>query len=136
MNIMKSFYICIGLLVAWAVTGNCKKAPPVIIDPDVPLSGRWNYTAHYYSIGTPGEWHPVPVPGQWIELSGDGRFSSNVKPFSSAGSYRVMDSVHLALIIQPGRDSLVYRYSLRGDTLELTPYPLMCIEGCADRFLK
>jgi hypothetical protein len=132
---MKSFCIWAMVLMAWVATGNCRKPTSLINDPGVPLSGRWNYTAHYYSIGSPGQWHPVVIPGQWIELRGDGGFSSNVKPFSSAGSYRVMDSIHLTLIIQAGRDSLLYRYSLRGDTLELSPYPL-CIEGCADRFLK
>jgi hypothetical protein len=132
--IMKSFYICIIMLVVCAGTDSCRKSPSVIVDPNNPLSGSWYYTERYYSIGTPGEWHPV-APGQRIELHGDGRFSSNFQPFSSAVSYRVLDGVHLSLIKQAGQDSVLYSYSLRGDTLELTPYP-MCFEGCADRFLR
>jgi hypothetical protein len=121
-------------LLSFVVLVNCRKPRAPFKEPNESLEGKWNYTAHYFSIGSPGDWHPV-IAGQWIELRGNGGFSSNIDPYSSAIGYRVMDSMRLTLIRQPGRDSLLYFYSLRGDTLDLVPFPF-CIEGCKDRFLK
>ena len=132
---MKNLHFWVIALTALVALASCKKSrSPLINEPDDALQGRWNYAAHFYSIGSPGDWHPVNA-GQWIELHNNGVLSSNFAPYSSAGSYQVMDSMRLKLIIQPGRDSLLYIYSLRGDTLELIPLPF-CMEGCKDRFLK
>jgi hypothetical protein len=131
---MKTWSICIVALAVLVFAGNCKKSKHSLVTEPGDLSGRWIHTAHFYSIGPPGQWHTV-VPGQWIELRADGGFSSNLSPFSSASRYEVIDSIQLRLIIQPAGAPLIYRYSHRGDTLELTPVPF-CIEGCAERFLK
>jgi len=133
---MKNLHLWVIALTALVVLASCKKSETCLInEPDDALQGRWNYAAHYYSIGSPGDWHPVPA-GQWIELRSNGTVVSSVTPYSSAATYQVMDSMHLKFIIKPGRDSLLYLYSLRGDTLELSPYAPMCVEGCADRFLR
>jgi len=131
---MKNLHLWAIALIAFVVLVNCRKPRTSIKEPNESLQGRWNYTEHYYSIGSTGEWHPVAT-GHWIELRGNGEFNSNFTPYSSAGSYLLMDSMRLKLITQPGRDSLLYFYSLRGDTLDLIPFPF-CFEGCKDRFLK
>jgi len=130
----KSLCLAVIVLTTFTALVNCRKSRTSLINEPESLQGRWNYAAHFYSIGPPGDWHPVNA-GQWIDLHNNGVLSSNFAPYSSAGSYQVMDSMRLKLIIQPGRDSLLYIYSLRGDTLELIPFPF-CFEGCKDRFLK
>jgi len=132
---VKNLYLWAILLIAFMALVNCRKSRTSLIDePGGSLEGKWNYAAHFYSIGPPGQWHPVNA-GQWIELRSNGGLSSNFAPYSTAGSYQVMDSMRLKLIIQPRLDSLIYFYSLRSDTLELIPVPF-CFEGCKDRFLK
>lgn len=135
-NLMKSLGIWATVVLLCAVVNGCKKKMCLPVAEPPGLYGRWHYAAYYLGIGPPGEWHPVPVTGQWIELRSDGSFSSNFIPYLAAHSYHLTDSVHIKLIIQDGSDSLLYRFSKRGDTLELSPYAPLCIEVCADRFLK
>lgn len=135
-NTMKSLGIWVTVVIASLAMHGCKKNACSPATTSGSLYGRWQYAAHYYGIGPPGEWHPVTVPGLWIELRRDGSFSSNVIPYLAAHSYQLIDSIHIKMIIHAGSDSLLYRFSKRGDTLDLSPYAPLCVEGCADRFLK
>jgi len=135
-TLMKSFFLLL-VIVTGAFGAGCKKSNKALIDEPGSLHGRWTHTAHYSSIGGPGQWLPDPNRDHWIEFSSDGRFRSNTAPFPAVSSYQVLDSMHIKLTTFPAGDSLFYLYSLHGPTLELSQYaPAMCFEGCGDLFTK
>jgi len=103
------------------------------------LTGKWNYSAYFYSIGSPGSWHPANEQNKWIEFKEDGSFSSNLSPFNTAVGYHVTDSAHVQFITAVSSDSSLY-YSFNIDTVQrsvsLSSARQICIEGCAQKFTR
>ena len=76
-------------LVLLFFTVACKKS----IEPiENSLIGKWTYTEYYYSIGGPGEWHPV-TPKQTIEFKPDGTFIPSESFLKDANHFEILDSV-------------------------------------------
>ena len=128
-------WLSICTIVLLLFQNSCKKSSG---STTTPLSGKWNYTAYYFSDGgTPPAWHAVSTLNQWINIRNDGSFMSNLPPFDAATSWQLVDSIQIKFIPPPGEKALVYTYTL--DTisheLQLEPVPI-CIEGCMQKFSK
>ena len=132
--------LCMVLLaIFFAGIPGCKKSP-LEEETDVPVSvtGKWYYTAYFYSIGGPLIWQPVTTPNQYISLAANGNFSSNFSPFNTAKTYQFTDSTHIKIIPQGGQNPLLYFFKLDSinNALLLSPANPMCIEGCGQKFSR
>ena len=106
--------------------------------PDT-LQGKWQYSAYYMSIGDPGSWYNVSPMIEWIDLQPNAVVSSNMAPFSDAGSYRLPGSNTIKFMIPSKPDGfLLFQYTLDtvNATLVLSPLNPLCIEGCAIKFKR
>ena len=103
------------------------------------LSGKWEYTEHYFSIGGPGAWQPVLPSGQMIEFMPLGLFRSAASFSGTFRNYEVVDSVTVKFTPAPTASGyLLMRYQIdeAQGTLLLSPIEPMCIEGCSDKFRR
>jgi hypothetical protein len=137
---MKLFLYGMAMLISLAGLSGCEKSSvdegngiPVLI------TGKWNYTAWYASIGT-GEvnWQPVTPANKYVEFRPDGTFSSNLSPFREAITYQLVDSLHIKFTKRQAQDTLLYFFKLDSirRELQLSPAILICIEGCSQKFIK
>ena len=98
------------------------------------LSGKWNYSKSFYSIGGPLIYVSTKNLKQWILFGPAGQsISSNVPEFKNATGYEIVDSTKVKFRLpsqQP--DSLLFFYRLDASTSELilSPADFICIEGC------
>jgi hypothetical protein len=134
-------YLLYGMVIMMFIAGvnSCKKSADITGKPaGASITGKWNYTAYYFSIGGPGSWQPVSGTNQWIELKENGSFSSNFAPFNYVVSYQLTDSIHIQFNKALGQDALLYRYAL--DTVKhellLSDAINICTEGCAQKFAR
>lgn len=118
----------------------CKKNDTVKLN--TPLTGTWKLASRFISPGSLGSWNDVPqgeVP-TYITFSGNGTLTSTLSTstlFGEYANYAIKDSVTLKLTKNNSNDFQDFGYQIRKDTLEMSPAgPIMCIEGCAVRFIK
>jgi len=100
----------------------------------VTLSGKWNYTKSFYSIGGPFIFISTKNLNQWILFGTTGKsFSSNVPEFKNATSYEIVDSTKVKLSLpsqQPDSSMFFYRLDASANELILSPADIICIDGC------
>ena len=131
---MKKIQILLLPLLLFAIA--CKKS----VDPiENSLIGKWTYTEYYYSIGGPGEWHPVTPPKQTIEFKSDGTFIPSESFLKDANHFEILDSVTVKF--QPastpsGFILMGYTIDTTARELQLWPVNPMCIEGCSNKFKR
>jgi len=125
MNIKTTFLI-IALV---AVIAACKKEGK----GPTTLAGKWKLDANLISIGGPPYWvKENSQPALYVQFNNNGSVNSNI--FQEYPSYQIKDSVTVTLL-SPS-NSIHFRYRLRKDSLYLSPADVLCIEGCAMRFLR
>jgi hypothetical protein len=118
----------------------CSKSADLNKEPiDKTLTGKWTYTEHFFSTGTPGSWHAVSPAGQTIEFKTDGTFVPAASFLKTANRFEIIDSVTIKF--QPTTAPQGYTlmgYQIKTAERELYLYPVnpMCIEGCSNKFTK
>jgi len=112
--------------------GSCKKENQ--INKDQSLIGKWRVNAYYLSDGGPGYWTNAEE-NQYVEFYNNGTLGGNA--FTGYLTFAIKDNV--TLFMKKNNDTTKYNYSYRikHDTLTMSPTgPIICIEGCAVRFIK
>lgn len=120
-----------------ASTG-CEKSPVTAKSSSTDLSGRWNYSQSYYSIGGPLIYVSTGNLHQWIEFHTGGGFITNMPQFQAFTSYEVLDSSKIKLIRpspQPSERFFV-RIDSAARTLDISSADNICIEGCGNKFKR
>ena len=130
---MKKIQLLLLPLLLFAIA--CKKSVEPIENS---LIGKWTYTEYYYSIGGPGEWHPVTPPKQTIEFKSDGTYIPSESFLKDANHFEILDSVTVKF--QPASTPsgfILMRYSIDTGARELLMCPIpLCIEGCSSKFKR
>jgi len=100
-----------------------------------PLTGKWKLFDYFHGIGIGGPLiykQADPENQIFLELKNDGSLSYTNTNYAS---FSVKDS-NIVTFIDNNKGRSNFRYSVKGDTLTLSPGGSMCIEGCGQRFLK
>ncbi|RYE27194.1 MAG: hypothetical protein EOP42_19565 [Sphingobacteriaceae bacterium] len=99
------------------------------------LVGKWRETAYYLSIGGPGYWTSVSTKDNtYIMFNQNGALTGTYYPGSA--HYEIKDSVTVTIYDQNGKYEN-YHYEIINGVLTLSPSgPIICIEGCATRYIK
>jgi hypothetical protein len=106
---------------------------------DNSLVARWTYVEYYFSIGGPGEWHPVQPANQEIEFKSDGSFVSTESFLKGVTRYEIIDSVTIKVkpVSRPSGYMLMgYKINTIDRELYLYPVDPYCIEGCGNKFKR
>ncbi|HEV8284888.1 MAG TPA: hypothetical protein VGQ09_11300 [Chitinophagaceae bacterium] len=116
----------------------CKKSDK--LEPiDNNIIGKWTYVEYFFSIGGPGQWHPVTPANQTIEFKPDGSFVSVNSFLNGATRFEMVDSVTIKF--QPASTPsgfILMGYLIKTANRELYLYPISprCIEGCSNKFKR
>ena len=103
------------------------------------LTGKWQHTQSYYSIGGPLIYVSTESLGQWIVFKDNGGFASNMPGFKNVTKYEIVDSLKVKFITpgtQQGFRLLYFTLDAADNSLSLGPADIICIEGCGDKFKK
>ncbi len=100
---------------------------------------KWTYIEYFFSIGGPGQWHPVTPSNQTIEFKTDGSFIPAGSFLKPATKFEIVDSVTIKF--QPASTPSGYilmGYLIKAAERELYLYPVnpACIEGCNNKFKR
>lgn len=103
------------------------------------IIGKWTYTEHFYSTGSPGQWYPVVPANQKIEFKSDGKFIPAESFLKGANRFEFIDSATIK--IYPATTSsgfILMGYIIKEAGRELYLYPVdpICIEGCSSKFKR
>ena len=134
---MKTIYfIALALLL---FDFGCSKRPISGEPLNNDILGKWIWVENFYSIGGPGQWHPVTPASQTIEFKPDGSFVAPNAFLSSATRYELVDSITIKF--QPastpsGYILMQYKIDVGGSELYLQPVDPRCIEGCNNKFRR
>ena len=132
-----TFFIFIVLAVT--ITA-CKKSADNNNEPiDHNLTGKWIYTENGFSIGGPMIWRNAAPANQVIEFKANGTFIASENFLSGVTSYEKLDSITLKfqpVSLSPGYIKMRYSIDSADGRLYLSPFEPLCIEGCADRFVR
>ena len=132
---MKYLLIAFALLLTFI---SCKKQSENTKKEPETLSGKWNYSQRFYSIGGPLIYESTRNLKQWILFAtSDGYFSSNMPDFKNVTTYEIVDSgkVRFNLPSQQPRSRLFfYKIDASTSALSLSPADFICIEGCGYTF--
>ncbi len=117
-----------------ALVSSCKKDNVPVIEKTTPLTGKWKLNAIFLGIGPPPTWRPVTAGDNYtVVFNTSGSLGGNY--YAQYYSYKVKDSLLTFNSAADGEARLLY--TIRHDTLIMTPAPpMMCVEGCAVRFIK
>ncbi|MDB5005101.1 MAG: hypothetical protein JWQ34_3326 [Mucilaginibacter sp.] len=116
-----------------AIVSSCKKDNIKTIANNVPLIGKWKLNANFFGTGSAPTWQPVAANDNHIVVfNADGSLGGNV--YSQYYSYKLKDS--LLTFSNAADGELRLLYTIKHDTLIMTPAGPLCIEGCAIRFIK
>jgi hypothetical protein len=97
------------------------------------LPGTWKISESFSSNGGKGEW-TRNKSNLVVEFKADGSLAGNVYP--DYVTYIVKDGSTI-VFMKKDKTEQSYAYKLSEGTLTMSPSgPIMCIEGCADRFRK
>lgn len=98
------------------------------------IFGAWKLVETYGSDGGQGQWAPVEN-GYTYTFEEDNILISN--RFSCNGTYLVnSDSITINFDCQEIQFNLTYGISFENNNLILTPDPVNCDEGCAEKYQK
>jgi hypothetical protein len=104
----------------------------VELDQDT-IPGKWKLRESYISDGSPGKWEQSKKD-LVVEFKTDGSLAGNV--FSNYVSYVIKDTKTI-VFMKADKTEQNYAYELKDGVLTMSPSgPIMCVEGCADRFIK
>ena len=119
---------CLVTLVIFTVS--CKKDS--LINS---LNGTWKQTEYYMSIGGPGSWKQVDKKSNYyVQINKDGTLAGN--SYSDYKTYTIKDST-IVTFYKPDGTFENYYYTITNNVLTLSPAgPIICIEGCGNRFTK
>jgi hypothetical protein len=130
----------LSILILFLVTiASCTKSADKERSLTSGLTGKWEYTETYFSIGGPGTWHPVQPGGQTIEFKPDGSFISVASFSGTFRHYEVNDSATVKFTPAPTSSGFVlmgYIIDSTEGSLLLYPVNPVCIEGCTDKFRR
>jgi hypothetical protein len=126
-------YTLTFIAIMLAIVSSCKKDNTPIDKNNVPLIGKWKLNANFFGTGSAPTWKPVAADDNYIVVfNTNGSLGGNM--YSQYYSYKVKDSL---LTFRNGADGeLRLLYTIKHDTLTMTPAGPLCIEGCAIRFIK
>lgn len=97
------------------------------------IPGKWKLRESYSSNGGPGKWEQSKKD-LVVEFKTDGTLAGNV--FQEYVSYSIQDTKTI-VFLKADKTEQNYAYELKDGILTMSPAgPIMCIEGCADRFVK
>lgn len=97
------------------------------------IPGKWKLRESYVSDGSPGKWVQSKTD-LVVEFKSDGTLAGNV--FTGYATYTIKDAKTIVLF-KADKTEQNYAYELKDGVLTLSPAgPIMCIEGCADRFVR
>jgi hypothetical protein len=97
------------------------------------LPGTWKISESFISNGGKGEW-TKNKSNVVLEFKADGSLAGNAYP--DYVSYSVKDGTTI-VFMKKDKTEQNYVYKLNDGMLTMSPSgPIMCIEGCADRFRK
>ena len=100
------------------------------------IVGKWKLSANAFGTGGPMLWNKVAATdNHYVEFCKNGTLGGDA--FTGYTMYAIKDSVNL--FMKKNNDTTKYNYSYRikHDTLTMSPTgPIICIEGCAVRFIK
>ena len=97
------------------------------------IPGKWKLRESYSSDGGPGKWEQSKKD-LVVEFKTDGTLAGNV--FQEYVSYTIQDTKTI-VFLKADKTEQNYGYELKDGILTMSPAgPIMCIEGCADRFVK
>ena len=132
-----TFFIFIVLAVT--ITA-CKKSADNNNEPiDHNLTGKWIYTENGFSIGGPMIWRNAAPANQVIEFKANGTFIASNNFLSGVTSYEKLDNVTLKfkpVSLSPVYIKMRYTIDSADGKLSLSLFEPLCIEGCADRFVR
>ncbi|MEO6638325.1 MAG: hypothetical protein ABIN25_08615 [Ginsengibacter sp.] len=101
------------------------------------ITGKWNYTQAFYSMGGPLIFTSTAERNQSILFETDSSFSSNVPAFENFNSFRMEDSAKIKFLSATQQERIYfYRIDSLQNSLTLSPADFICIEGCGDIFKK
>ena len=128
------------VIISIVLSGACRKTDPEIGGKSAQsLIGKWTYTDYFYSIGGPGEWHPVEPANQTIEFKADGSFVPAESFLKGVTRYEVLDSIRIKFhptSTASGFTLMGYSIEKAGKELKMYPIDPLCIEGCNNRFRR
>lgn len=109
---------------------SCKKD-----STDNSLIGLWRQTEYYISIGGPGSWKAVDKNSyNYLQIKKDGTLAGN--NYSDYKTYLIKSSTIITFYKADGTYEDYY-YTITDKGLTLSPAgPIVCIEGCSDRYAK
>lgn len=97
------------------------------------IAGKWKLRESYLSEGGAGKWEQSKKDVV-VEFKTDGSLAGNA--FQSYVSYSIKDTKTI-VFSKADKTEQNYAYELKDGVLTMSPSgPIMCIEGCADRFVK
>lgn len=126
-------YTLTFIAVMLAIVSSCKKGNTPIDKNNVPLIGKWKLNATFFGTGPPPTWESVAQNDNHVVIfDTDGSLGGNY--YSQYYSFKVKDS--LLTFSNAANGELRLLYTIKHDTLTMTPAGPLCIEGCAIRFIK
>ncbi|RWY47966.1 lipocalin family protein [Mucilaginibacter gilvus] len=129
-TIVKLTAVALILLIA-----ACGKESKFLVNTS--LQGKWKLSATYADPGDgSGKYLPVSASNtEYVQFKTDGTLAGTA--FVNYESYAEKDSVTLIFTATDHITKQNFRYSIKGNELTMSPAgPIMCIEGCGERFTK
>lgn len=132
---MKYLLIALVLLITFI---SCKKQPENTKKEPETLSGKWNYSQRFYSIGGPLIYESTKKLKQWILFATTGgSFSSNMPEFKNVTNYEIIEPGKVKFNLpsqQPDSHLFFYKIDTSTNVLSLSSADFVCIEGCGYTF--
>lgn len=102
------------------------------INANAILIGKWRYSARLGNNGAKDYEYIIPdTTNKYLIFFKNGEVKGN---YVANGTYRIKNDM---IIIRTIKNKILkYQFNLTGNYLYLNPYPLLCDEGCADKFTK
>ena len=131
-------YISLFMLFAIFIVTSCTKSHEEnagIINKSI--TGTWNYTQRFYSLGGPLVYESTTQLRQRITFYKVGKLSSDIPAFKNFDEYTIIDSIRVKLSSVSQMDRLYFfKIDSVKNSLTLSPADNICTEGCGDIFQR